>query len=257
MGSGNQEKPLIGLTCRWEPEQDWYYLSRDYTKAVAEAGGLPVRIPLIPDIAVELSERLDAFVLCGSASDLDPARYGQPQHPEVHMVHPDRDATDHRVLQHAFRERKPVLGICFGMQSLNVFLGGTLIQHVPDAIPNALEHKDRQTRHLVTLKPGGKIADWAGEIREVSVNSTHHQCVERPGRGLRVTALAPDGVIEALEGGFPGHFVLGVQWHPERIREAEPLSARIFAELVQAAHQWLNAHPTPAQSAPAFLTEKP
>ncbi|MBI4464252.1 MAG: gamma-glutamyl-gamma-aminobutyrate hydrolase family protein [Acidobacteria bacterium] len=257
MGSGSQRKPLIGLTCRWDEEHDWYYLSSDYTKAIAAAGGVPVQIPLIPDMASELAERLDAFVLCGSPSDIDPARYGQSRHPEVQIVHPDRDETDHRTLQQAFQNCKPVLGICFGMQSLNVFLGGTLVQHIPEAVPNALAHKDRQIRHPIQLEPGAEITQWAGSTPEVSVNSTHHQCIAKPGRGLRVVARAPDGVIEAVEGEFTGHFVLGVQWHPERIWQTEPLSAQILVELVRAAQQWRDNHRRAAESALHWETGKP
>lgn len=228
-------KPLIGLTCRWDETNDYYYLPGDYTRAVAAAGGVPVQIPLIPPIAEEIVARLDGLVLCGSPSDVDPARYGQPRHPEVNRVHPDRDETDRRVLEQAFQEKKPVLGICFGMQSLNVYLQGTLIQHIPDRISGALDHKNRQLRHPVLLEPNCLIAEWSGGPKEVLVNSTHHQAVDQPGKGLRVVARAPDGVVEAVEGNFPAHFVIGVQWHPERIWKEEPLSARLFKELVRAA----------------------
>jgi len=226
---------MIGLTCRWDEEKQWYYLPGEYSRAVEAAGGIPVQIPLLPGIVEELAARLDGFVLCGSPSDVDPARYNERRHPEVKTVHPQRDETDWRVLSHAFRERKPVLGICFGMQSLNVYQGGTLIQHIPARIAGALEHKDKKTQHSVTLAAGSRVAEWAGGRNDVLVNSTHHQSVEAPGDGLRVTARAPDGVIEAVEGDFPEHFVIGVQWHPERIWEAEPLSARLFQELILAA----------------------
>ena len=237
MARENTTKPLIGLTCRWDDEKRWHYLPSDYAEAVAEAGGVPVQIPLISGIAAELAARLDAFVLTGSPSDVDPARYGQQPHAEVKKIHAARDETDFQVLERAFREKKPVLGICFGMQSLNVYLGGTLIQHIPASILNALQHKDPQARHRIVIEPGSQIAAWAAGEKEAQVNSTHHQAIERPGRGLRVVAQAPDGVIEAVEGGFPDHFVVGVQWHPERIWKDEPLSARLFAELIQAALQ--------------------
>jgi len=229
------EKPVIGLTCRWDEEKQWYYLPNEYARAVAAAGGIPVQVPLIPGIVEDLAARLDGFVLCGSPSDLDPARYGQPRHPEVKTVHPERDETDWEVLSHAFREKKPVLGICFGMQSLNVYRAGTLLQHIPACVAGALEHKDRQAEHPVALEASSRLAEWAGGSNEVRVNSTHHQAVETAGSGLRIVARAPDGVIEAVEGDFPDHFVVGVQWHPERIWETEPLSARLFRELVRAA----------------------
>ena len=235
------EKPVIGLTCRWDEEKQWYYLPVEYPRAVAAAGGIPVQVPLLPGIVEDLAARLDGFVLCGSPSDVDPARYGQPRDVEVKMVHPERDETDWRVLDHAFREKKPVLGICFWMQSLNVYQGGTLIQHIPARIADALEHKDQKTEHSVALAAGSRLAKWAGGANEVRVNSTHHQSVEAAGSGLRVVGRAPDGVIEAVEGDFPGHFVVGVQWHPERIWETEPLSARLFGELIRAAQGRLGA----------------
>ena len=230
----NHQKPLIGLTCRWDEVKNTYFLPVEYSNAVAAAGGIPVQIPLIPKIAAEIAARMDAFVLTGSPSDVDPDRYGQPRHPKVLRVHQNRDATDVAVLKHAFRTRKPILGICYGMQALNVYLGGKLIQHIPDAIPNALNHQSEETRHKVSLEPGSKLQKWA-RAPQVAVNSTHHQAVEKPGKGLKVVAQSPDGVIEAVEGNFRGQFVIGVQWHPERIWEQEPLSARLLIEFVKAA----------------------
>jgi len=184
-----EQRPVIGLTCRWDEEKQWYYLPGEYARAVAAAGGIPVQVPLLPGIVEDLAARLDGFVLCGSPSDVDPARYGQPRHPEVKMVHPDRDETDWRVLDHAFRGKKPVLGICFGMQSLNVYQRGTLIQHIPARIAGALEHKDKKAEHSIALEAGSRLADWAGGRNEVRVNSTHHQSVELAGSGLRVVSM--------------------------------------------------------------------
>jgi putative glutamine amidotransferase len=231
---GTASKPLIGLTCRWDEEKGRDYLPSEYAEAVAAAGGVPVLIPLVPNSAPELTKRLDAVVLTGSAGDVDPQRYGRQRHPEVTTVHPQRDATDFAVLDQAFREKKPVLGICFGMQSLNVYLGGALVQHIPAIIPNAVEH-NRDVRHDVQIESATALADWADNTARVNVNSSHHQAVEKPGRSLRVAAVALDGVIEAVEGTEPDHFVVAVQWHPERIWKDEPLSARLFAELVGAA----------------------
>jgi putative glutamine amidotransferase len=236
MSRDNTTKPLVGLTCRWDEEKRWHYLPAEYAEAVAEAGGVPVQVPLISGIAAEVAARLDAVVLTGSPSDVDPARYGQQPHAEVKIIHPERDETDFQVLERAFLDKKPVLGICFGMQSLNVYLGGTLIQHIPASVPEALQHKDPEARHPIVIEPGSQIAAWAAGAKEAQVNSTHHQAVDKPGRGLRVVARCPkDGVVEAVEGGFPDQFVLGVQWHPERIWRQERLSARLFTELVEAA----------------------
>jgi len=238
MSVAASDKPLIGLTCRWEESKDWFYLSRDYAHAVAAAGGIPVQIPLLPEIVPDLAQRFDGFILCGSPSDVDPARYGEERRPEVILIHPERDETDRQALEQAFAAKKPVLGICFGLQSLNVYLGGSLLQHIPASIPGALEHKDRQLLHPIRLDPGSRLAQWASKNGEPEVNSTHHQSVGRLGRRLRVAARTADGVVEAVEGDFPGQFVMGVQWHPERIWESETLSARLFRELVQAAAAW-------------------
>jgi len=250
-------KPLIGLTCRWDDEKQWFYLPGDYAHAVVAAGGVPVMIPLVFGTAADVAARVDAVVLPGSYSDVDPERYGQRRDPNVTRIHPKRDETDFQVLEHAFQEKKPVLGICYGMQSLNVYLGGTLIQHIPAAVGSALEHQGADAQHVAQIEPGSHLAAWAGGLPQVRVNSTHHQAVDRPGRGLRVVAKAPDGVIEAVEGDWPDHLVVGVQWHPERIWRNEPLSARLFAELVQAARSWLGAAATSGQARSAKAGRSP
>ena len=228
-------KPLIGLTCRFSEGDDWYYLSADYSRAVEAAGGIAVLIPLLPDTAAEIAAHLDGVVICGSGSDVDPERYHQPRHPKVKTVQADLDETSGRVLEVAFTEKKPVLGICYGMQLLNVFLEGTLIQHIPGTVRGALQHQDRSARHAVRWEPDSRIGEWAAGLGGAEVNSTHHQAILKPGLGLRVVGRAPDGVIEAVEGEFADHFVLGVQWHPERIWREEPVSRRIFEEFVIAA----------------------
>jgi putative glutamine amidotransferase len=121
------------------------------------------------------------------------------------------------------------------MQSLNVFRGGTLVQHIAEQVPGALSHENRQLGHAIALEPGSRLAEWTGGIRELQVNSTHHQSPDKIGTGLRVGARAPDGVIEAIEGESSDHFVVGVEWHPERVWETDPFAARIFRELVLAA----------------------
>jgi putative glutamine amidotransferase len=230
----NARKPLIGLTCRWDEENERFYLPSEYAEAVAAAGGVPVLIPLVPEAAAELTARLDAVVLVGSASDVDPVRYGQQRAPAVTKVHPQRDATDFAVLERAFHDKKPVLGICFGLQSLNVYLGGSLVQHIPESVPDAVEH-NREARHDVQIASASALAEWNQGALSINVNSWHHQALDRLGKGLRVAAVATDGVIEAVEGTSPDHFVVAVQWHPERIRKDEPLSDRLFQELVKAA----------------------
>ena len=230
-----EHRPLIGITGRWNEQKMRCYLSDEFLRAVDAAGGAPTLIELVPGMVEKSAAGMDAFILAGNPSDIDPARYNQPRHPQVKTIQPERDATDWQILEHAYRTRKSVLGICFGMQSLNVYRGGTLVQHIAAQVPGALEHENRAVDHTIALEPGSRLAEWTGGIREVRVNSTHHQSPDRIGSGLRVAARAPDGVIEAIEGDSSDHFVLGVEWHPERIWETEPLSARIFRELVLAA----------------------
>ena len=243
-------KPAIGLTCRWDEEQRRFYLPAEYAEAIAAAGGIPVLIPLIPGAARELAALLDAFVLTGSNSDVDPQRYRQRRSPEVTRVHPQRDETDFQVLDEAFADKKPVLGICFGMQSLNVYLGGSLVQHIPSAVVNPVDH-DREAYHPVTIEAGSRIGAWADGAERLDVNSWHHQSVEQIGKGLKVAGRSADGVIEAVEGSDPDHFIIAVQWHPERIWRKEHLSARLFAELIQAASMVRERKAGPSSSRPA------
>jgi len=237
-----EHRPVIGLTGRWDNEQQKCFVPDDYLRAVEAAGGVPALIPLakadeplanVPGWA--RIEDMDGFVLCGNPSDIDPARYGQQRHPQLGKIEPERDQADWRILEHAFRARKPVLGICFGLQSLNVYRGGTLLQDIPAQVPGALQHDDCEGGHVIALEGASRLFVWAGGRTEVRVNSTHHQAAEKIGEGLRLAARAPDGVIEAVEGEDPGHFVIGVQWHPERIWKTEALSARLFVALTGAA----------------------
>jgi putative glutamine amidotransferase len=237
MSPEKQIKPLIGITCRWDPEKQRHYLESGYSEAIAAAGGVPVLIPLIAGAAAELTAHLDGIILSGSGSDVDPELYRQKRRPEVTQVHPERDETDFQVLEQAFREKKPVLGICYGMQSLNVYLGGSLVQHIPASVSSSIEHNAPEAHHEILLEPDSQLVTWMGGATKVQVNSTHHQSIDKPGLGLRVAALAPDGIIEAVEGGFPDHFVIAVQWHPERLWHTDRLSARLFTELVDAAAQ--------------------
>ncbi len=228
------DRPLIGITCRLDtrPEGDWFYLQRDYSEAVFAAGGLPVLIPLIaaPDYAATLIERLDGVLLSGSGSDVDPARYGAARHARLGPVHAERDSTDFGLIELAAQTRKPLLGVCFGTQALNVALGGSLIQHLETPIA----HSDRETAHRVLVEPDSTLARLGG-AGEHTVNTSHHQALDRVGRGLRVTAHAPDGTIEAVEGEGGGRFLVGVQWHPERIWQHSAISRALFEELVRQA----------------------
>ena len=235
----SDRKPLIGIPARWQrhEEGDWqksrWYLQPTYFEAVAAAGGLPVMIPLLPDVAREMLPRLDGVVLSGCDSDVDPARYGAERRPEVDFVNPQRDETDFALLDEADRAQRPVLGICYGMQSMNVYYGGSLIQHIPASIPTDIEHGEHVTRHDIAAEPGSVLATLAGTGPH-RVNSTHHQAVDRVASKFRVTARAPDGIIEAIECNPNGRFLMAVQWHPERIFHESPISLAVMRRFVEA-----------------------
>ncbi len=215
-------RPLIGLTLDAEDpggysKLPWYALRRNYFDAVSRAGGLPVALPHLPDLAESYLDTLDGLLVTGGAFDVDPTLYGGgPRHATV-TLKAGRTAFEIAALKGALARDMPVLGICGGEQLLAVALGGTLVQHIPDAVPDALPHEQPNPRtepgHDVALTPGTLLHRIAG-TGTMTVNSAHHQAVATPGDGAVVNAVAPDGVIEGLE--HPAYrFCLGVQWHPE------------------------------------------
>jgi len=240
------ERPRIGITMRIELETDRFYLSRYYSEAVEAAGGAPVHISLIPrgDYIGALMGGLDGILLPGSDSDVDPIRYGRDPHPRLGSVHPLKDATDALVLEEVERRGLPLLGICFGMQILNVSRGGTLIQDIRSELPEAIKHeqgapRDRRS-HNVRLLEGSLIAQLAGE-EGAFVNSHHHQAIETVGKELVATAWTSDGLVEALEDPRGDRFVLAVQWHPEIAWEHDDFSRAIFQRFVGASSEYAKA----------------
>ncbi len=219
-----------------------------YERAVQLAGGEPVRIPLhqTPAEVMKIVERCDAVLLPGSNADVDPARFGATRSPHTAAADSRRDAVDELLLQDAYSLRKPILGICYGLQSLNVYRTGSLIQHIPDFLPEDLRTrvnheagKSVAIAHTVKIEADSMLAQIvvSGKSKEVlPVNSSHHQSADTVGDGLRIVARCKeDGIIEALEGTSADHFVLAVQWHPERsLDEGEPSHA-IFRALIEAA----------------------
>ncbi len=236
-------RPVIGITLDSEPASPpgtgyslypWYALRENYMDSIADAGGLPVALAHHAALAGEMLGRLDALVVTGGAFDVDPDLYGGGARHETVTLKAGRTAAELALLRGALARDMPVLGICGGQQLLAVALGGTLIQHIPDAVPEGLPHEQpnprHQAGHAVEIVPGTLLAGIVGAAT-MQVNSSHHQAVREAG-SARVNARAPDGVIEGIED--PAYrFCLGLQWHPEfRI---DPGDGRVFAALVGAA----------------------
>lgn len=237
------KRPRIGITMRIQLETDRFYLARYYSEAVEAAGGLPVHIPLIPRAAFirQTVAELDGILLPGSDSDIDPRRYGREPHPQLGSVHPIKDETDILVLQQVEENAIPLFAICFGIQSLNVSRGGTLIQDIVTEWPNAIKHEQGKPRdrhsHMVRLQPGSILGELAGS-ESAPVNSHHHQALETVGRELVATAWASDGLIEAVEDPREDRYVVGVQWHPELGWERDPFARALFERFVEEADKF-------------------
>lgn len=229
-------RPLIGVSAYAERARYWIIddeevvlVPRTYVDMVAAAGGTPVLLP--PSASAEDAvERCDALIVVGGP-DVDAAHYGAEPGPHSDPPRPERDAADLAALRRALDRRIPVLGVCRGHQLLNVALGGTLHQHLPDVVGHLRHSVEPATFGPVKVapEPGSRVASALGGDT-LQVWCHHHQAVDRLGDGLRVTARADDGTVEAVE--LDGHpFVVGVQWHPEQ----EPKDVRVFAALVSAA----------------------
>jgi len=228
-------QPLIGLSAYCEQAR-WAYwqspavlLPANYAEVVAAAGGIPVLLPPLPGVAATV-DRLDGLLLTGGG-DIDPGRYGAQPHPRTGRVSVPRDAAELELLDAATAAGLPVLGVCRGMQLVNVARGGTLCQHLPDGAGHA-PAPGTFGSHPVRVAAGTRLAGILGANGDgVDVPTAHHQAVDRLGEGLVATAWAEDGVIEAVERSGAGDpFLLAVQWHPEA--GADP---RLIGALVAAA----------------------
>jgi putative glutamine amidotransferase len=232
------DKPWIGIPTRYHAASEIIGQIRHYLDAVIDAGGIPLLIPTVdsPSVVSDYLEQADGILLPGSPTDVDPKFYSAEPHPKLGKLYPERDSTDFALMKYAEATNLPILGICFGIQSLNVFRGGSLVQDIPSVVSRALTHDE--SRHAVHLEAGSLIAGLAGNdgTLDMDVNSFHHQSIERPGRNLRIAARAPDGVIEAVAD-VTGRFVVGVQWHPERGWQDSEFSRRLFSAFVQASRK--------------------
>jgi putative glutamine amidotransferase len=231
---------------RIELETDRFYLSRYYGEAVEAAGGAPCHISLIPkrEYITSIVEGLDALLLPGSDSDVDPLRYNAEPQPTLGSVHPLKDETDLLVLDEIEKRGLPLFAICFGMQVLNVHRGGTLIQDIATQMPSPIKHqqgipRDRPS-HRVQMLAGSTVASLASNDSAL-VNSHHHQAVENVGRDLMATAWTSDGLVEALEDSRPDRYVIGVQWHPELGWQRDQFSQSLFHRFVSEASRFAEA----------------
>jgi putative glutamine amidotransferase len=222
---------------------DSWVMNQRYYRAVASVGGVPFMIPLLDDDPVALRcmyDQLDAVFVAGGI-DLDPGTYGAERH--VLTGRPDhaRDAVEMHFVRWAMEDGKPVLGVCRGAQVINVVCGGTLHQDVSDQLPDADKHDYFPTEgfardylaHSIRVEEDSRLLNAFGSSN-VLVNSMHHQAIDRVGGGLRVTAVAPDGVVEAVESEDSG-YVVGVQWHPEMLVDKDAATHRLFSEFIAAA----------------------
>jgi len=247
MASDTSAKPRVGIPYRTRNEELKGERGKydKYRQAVLRAGGEPVEVSLslAPDQFRKLAGSLDAVVLTGSPADVNPSLYHAARNPESAEADPDRERTDFALLEHAFAEHKPVLAICYGVQSMNVFLGGTLIQDIPSELHTPIQHpwsnRDKgapEPFHAAKIEAGSRLRELAG-AEQIGINSSHHQSILAPGRNLRIAARASDGVVEAVEWTGDSDWVTGVQWHPERMAESDLLAQRLFGTLIEVARK--------------------
>jgi putative glutamine amidotransferase len=236
--------PLIGISTSITVDEypERAYVNSAYLRAVEQAGGVPVLLApqLSPAARDALWARLDGLVLTGGG-DIEPSRFGQPAHPKTMLVSAARDGLELELVDRALRDDVPMFAICRGLQVLNVALGGSLHQHVPDAYGDGVEHAQKDRRDVAThdvkvLAEDTRLGAIVG-ASELRVNSFHHQAVDRLGRDLRDVAWAPDRVIEALEHADPARFVVAVQWHPEDLVGHDASARSLFAAVVSAARE--------------------
>ena len=231
--------PVIGITTDYrEEERGRYDVPAAYVEAVLLGGGAALLVPPVDDLEAvgPLLARVDALLLTGGR-DLDPSHYEEAPHPQTRLLHPRRDRFELALVRAAVEQGLPVLGICLGAQVLNVALGGSLYQHVPEQVASALAHTPSATAerayHRVRVAPDSALAGILGTT-ELEVNSSHHQAIREVARPLRAVAWSQDGVAEAAEA-LDRRFLLAIQWHPENLARERLEHRALFAALTQAA----------------------
>ncbi|MFQ5593242.1 MAG: gamma-glutamyl-gamma-aminobutyrate hydrolase family protein [Anaerolineae bacterium] len=237
------QRPIVGVPSHsYDRVLDGTYppsflMTQVYIQRLGMAGAAPIIVPLLQsdDALRAIYERLDGLFLAGGV-DVDPSYYGEPPHPKLGEVNRDRDRVELALLRWALEGNLPILAVCRGIQVLNVAAGGTLYQDIEAQIPHSIRHNYHQIKprnyraHEVTVEPGSRLSTVMG-TQEIGVNSLHHQAVKNVAPGFHATAWAADGVIEGIEG-LNGHFVVGVQWHPEALAEEDEAMQSLFDSFV-------------------------
>ncbi|MCG3778188.1 MAG: Gamma-glutamyl-gamma-aminobutyrate hydrolase PuuD [Nitrospira sp.] len=240
-------KPIIGITPdfnagdrkEWGGCEPTYFLRARYIRAIEELGGIPLVLPLVADRAARrrLLQQLDGLLLTGSGPDLPPSLYGERQRYPFRIVSDRRASFELDLVHLAERADIPLLGICGGMQAMNVACGGTLFQDIASQVTKPLQHRQRtyatNLSHSVTVAPGSLLRRIVRSV-SMQVNSSHHQSVKAVASSLIASAVAPDGIVEAIESPVR-RFFLGIQWHPEFLFEQHPLHRRLFKAFLREA----------------------
>jgi putative glutamine amidotransferase len=230
-----RDKPLIGLTTYGRSADNRYALPAEYVDAVRRAGGVPLLLAPGEDRCDSLLQVVDAFILTGGG-DIDPSRYGGLRHETNYGIDLERDVFELELARHIVLTGLPTLGICRGAQILNVAHGGTLIEHIPEEVGDAILHRAPPREpipHTIKLTPGSLLHQVLGS-NEFEVTSWHHQAPRKVAERFEVVATASDGIVEAIE--MREHpWLIAVQWHPELTAASDPLQQRLFDTLVDAA----------------------
>ncbi len=231
-----QKTPVVAITSHWDRETDRYGVRRRYFASLAEAGAAPLLLPvgIEPGAMLEILRRVDGVLLSGG-EDIEPSLYGEERDPRCGAACPERDAAEKLIVETCLAENKPLFGICRGMQAMNVFTGGTLIQDIPSAVNGALNHSqpEHYTSEVHAVRAIDPLFERITGAREIMVNTSHHQSCAKPGRGVRYLAESvEDGVIESMV--IEGHpYAMAVQWHPEMMANLFPVHMALFTHFVE------------------------
>jgi putative glutamine amidotransferase len=235
------QRPIIGITTYGRDEDNRFRLPCLYVDAVRRAGGVAVLIPPGEEPGEEIFSIIDGMILAGGG-DIDPALYGGRTHETIYSVDAERDKSELSLARHLAGSTVPTLGICRGHQVINVALGGTLYEHLPEVVGDHVLHRlppREAAQHLINVAEGSRLASLLGETT-FDAASWHHQAIHKLAKGLSAVAQAPDGTIEGCE--MAAHpWLFSVQWHPELTAHASPTQQRLFDHLVEACRKRIAA----------------